>query len=134
MGDEKNHESPGEGHQVCKPAYSPSGSKLLSVLTTSEKRHLIARSFRDCELKHVDFSGADLRGTRFVNMSLEGCDFSKADLRCADFIECDLRRANFEHAVFGYNRFEKSCLINATGISKRLRGYITAKGGSFWYC
>jgi len=67
-------------------------------------------------------------------MSLQGCDFSEADLRGADFVGCDLRQANFEKAIFGYNRFEKSCLINATGISERLRGYITAKGGSFWYC
>ena len=93
-----------------------------------------AQSYRDWELNHVDFSGADLRGTRFVNMSLHGCDFSKADLRCADFIRCDLRRANFDNAIFGYNRFEKSCLIDATGISKRLRSDITAEGGSFWYC
>jgi uncharacterized protein YjbI with pentapeptide repeats len=67
-------------------------------------------------------------------MSLQGCDFSQADLCGVDFVGCDLRRANFERAIFGYNRFEKSCLIRATGISERLRRYITAKGGSFWYC
>jgi len=132
--DDDDHENPQGRHQTCSPACSRCGDRLLSVLTTIEKQDLVAQSFRDLELNHVDFSGADLRGTRFVNMSLQGCDFSKADLRCADFIECDLRRANFENATFGYNRFEKSCLINATGISKRLRDYITAKGGAFWYC
>ncbi|GEM_PF-5976260 len=67
-------------------------------------------------------------------MSLQGCDFSKADLRGANFIGCDLRRANFAHAIFGYNRFEKSSLIGATGIPMRLRAYIAARGGVFWYC
>ena len=132
--DDKDCENPEERHPKCGPASSSCGERLVSVFTTSEKQRLVARSFRGWDLDHVDFSGADLRGTRFVNMSLQGCDFSKADLRGAAFIGCDLRRANFEKAIFGYNRFEKSCLINATGISEPLRGYITAQGGSFWYC
>ncbi len=132
--DDKDRENHGAKQQAYKTAPSRCGDRLLSVFTTSEKQHLVAHSFRDWKLNHVDFSGADLRGATFVNMSLQGCDFSKADLRCADFIECDLRRANFENANFGYNRFERSCLIEATGISKHLRRYITAKGGSFWYC
>ena len=108
--------TPEERHLGYKSVSSSCGHRLLTVFTSSEKRHLVAQSFCNLELNHVDFSGADLRGTRFVNTSLQGCDFSKADLRDADFIECDLRRANFENAIFGYNRFEKSCLINATGI------------------
>jgi len=134
MADDKDREIPEERHQAYKGASPRCGDRLLSVFTTSEKQHLVAQSYRDWELNHVDFSGADLRGTRFVNMSLQGCDFSKADLRCADFIRCDLRRANFDNAIFGYNRFEKSCLIDATGIPKRLRSDITAEGGCFWYC
>lgn len=134
MAYDKDSEKSEERHQAYKPASSRCRNGLLSVFTTGEKQHLAARSFRDWELNHVDFSGADLRGTRFVNMSLQGCDFSKADLRGGDFIACDLRRANFENAIFGHNRFAKSCLIDATGISERLRAYLTAKGGSFWYC
>src|SRR5271166_5193256 len=135
MAYEKDSEKPEERRRAGKAPSSRSGNKLQAVLTTGEKQHLVvAQSFRDSKLNQVDFSGADLRGTTFVNMSLQGCDFSKADLRGTDFIECDLRRANFEDANFGYNGFEKSCLIDATGISERLRGYITARGGSFWYC
>jgi uncharacterized protein YjbI with pentapeptide repeats len=134
MAGDKDRENPEERHSIFEPASSRCEDRLLSVFTTSEKQHLVARAFSDWDLNHVDFSSADLRWTRFVNMSLQGCDFSKADLRGAAFIGCDLRRANFESAIFGYNRFEKSCLINATGISKRRRSYITAQGGSFWYC
>lgn len=134
MADDKDRENPKERHPKCGSTSSGCGERLVSVLTTSEKQRLVSRSFRDWDLDHVDFSGADLRGTRFVNMSLQGCDFSKADLRGADFVGCDLRRANFEEAIFGHNRFENSYLINATGVSERPRGYITAKGGSFWYC
>jgi len=134
MADDKDHEDPEERHSVGVPAASCYGERLLKVFTRGEKQCLVARSFRDWDLNQVDFSGADLRATRFINMSLQGCDFSQADLRRAVFIGCDLRRANFANAIFGHNRFEKSCLINATGISKPLRAYITAKGGSFWYC
>src|SRR5579871_3852792 len=117
MADDKNHGNPDGNPSACR-------HRLLSVFTTSEKQHLVAQSFRDWELNQVDFAGADLRGTRFVNMSLKGCDFSKADLRGADF----------DQAIFGHNRFANSCLIDAIGISKRLRGYIAAEGGVFWYC
>jgi uncharacterized protein YjbI with pentapeptide repeats len=134
MADDKDRENPEERRAKCGPASSRRAERLVSVFTSSEKQRLVARSFRGWDLQHVDFSGADLRGTKFVNMSLQGCDFSKTDLRGAAFIACDLRRANFDNAIFGYNRFEKTCLINATGISEPLRGYIAANGGSFWYC
>ena len=134
MADDKDRENPKERHPKCRSTSSGCGERLVSVLTTSEKQRIVSNRFATGTWTTWTFRARTFAGTRFVNMSLQGCDFSKADLRGADFVGCDLRRANFEEAIFGHNRFENSYLINATGVSERPRGYITAKGGSFWYC
>ncbi len=134
MADDKDREIPEQRHQANKVASSRCGNRLLSVFTTSEKQHLVAQSFRDWELNHVDFSGADLTRNQIRKHVSSGLRFFESRSPLRGLYRCDLRRANFDNAIFGYNRFEKSCLIDATGIPKRLRSDITAAGGSFWYC
>lgn len=48
----------------------------------------------------ADFTGADLRGTRFGRCRLAGAIFEEADLQGADFVNCSLMGVNFQKAYF----------------------------------
>ena len=55
------------------------------------------RDFSDLDLTGADFSGMDLRGTRWRRTLLESADFSGCRLDDADFGEALLVRAHFSH-------------------------------------
>ena len=56
-------------------------------------------------LKHADFSGADLRDSDFKGADLEGADFSSADLSGADLSGANLNNAVFTSATLKGTNF-----------------------------
>jgi len=104
------------------------------VFTPAEKRYLFDEIFHGSKLDWLDFSKADLQGTRFEGASLCGCNFSGANLRGTVFWDCDLRWPRFDRCVFGDNSFRRSWLTGVAGITVSLFEYIRARGGHFAYC
>jgi 2-iminobutanoate/2-iminopropanoate deaminase len=54
----------------------------------------------------ADFTGARLRGERFVGANVKTCVFDGADLRDADFSDAPIDGASFEGCTFDGARFE----------------------------
>lgn len=101
------------------------------VLTARAKKALQSIRIEDAELDGADFSGADMRGSRFERVRFVGCDFRGANLIRAWFVGCDLGRANFAGALLGHNCFFGTRLVGAVGLSGPQRDYVMSLGGSF---
>jgi uncharacterized protein YjbI with pentapeptide repeats len=101
------------------------------LLTPSEKSRLHCTVLRDAEMSEVDFSEADLRGSRFERVNFSCSDFRRANLVGVSFFDCDLRETDFADAQLGLNSFLGSCLSSALGLSPRQSNYVVACGGNF---
>ena len=70
----------------------------------------------------LDFSGADLRGTRFINVNLDDARFTEADLSGSSFQNVNLSRADFSHCAGRGATFADVNLAYATFRDSDLRG------------
>lgn len=112
-------------------AKSTAKKRAEKVLTAREKTQLQNTRLEDAALDRVDFSGADMRGSRFERVRFAGCDFRGANLIRVWFVGCDLSGAKFSDVLLGHNCFFGTRLAGAVGLSGRQRDYVMSLGGSF---
>lgn len=72
------------------------------------------------KLKDVNFSSAQVKGTKFYNVDLSNVDFSNADLAGSQFINCKLENvifngANLKGTLFQFSEFINSKLPEDSG-------------------
>ncbi|MBU1867316.1 MAG: pentapeptide repeat-containing protein, partial [Candidatus Margulisbacteria bacterium] len=81
------------------------GCKLIGIVFIKINKLLLDWSFQKCKIALCNFSGLDIKHSRFGECVIQGSDFVNADLRESDFSGCDLqnstfRKANLEKANF----------------------------------
>jgi hypothetical protein len=101
------------------------------ILTEVEKRYLQGLTLSKATLTRVDFSRADLRGSKFERVDFSGCDFRNANLLGVWFVQCRLVDADLTDACLGLNTFFHSALAHVRGLSRKQRDYVVACGGAF---
>jgi len=104
----------------------------LKLFSEQEKVVLWDLCVSDARMDHVDFSGADLRRSRFVRVSFCHCDFSHANLRDVAFTACDLRGVNLIDARLEGACFDRSWLSAAEGLTPAQWRYVAERGGLFF--
>jgi len=104
----------------------------LKLFTQQEKVVLWDLCISDAQMDHIDFSGADLRRSRFVRVSFCHCDFSRANLQDVAFTACDLRGANLGDARLEGASFNRSWLSAVEGLAPAQWRYIAERGGLFF--
>lgn len=73
------------------------GCKMLGVDFTKCSSFAFSFSCTDCNLDYSNFFGKKLRKTIFKNCTLKEVDFTEADLTASEFLECDLSLAKFSN-------------------------------------
>jgi len=106
-------------------------SSAEQILTEVEKRSLRGTTLSKTALTRVDFSRADLRGSKFERVDFSGCDFRDANLVGVWFVQCRLVGADLTGARLGLNTFFNSTLAKVRGLSRKQRNYVVACGGTF---
>lgn len=101
------------------------------ILTDGEKRHLRNMLLSDTALTRVDFSRANLRGSRFERVDFSGCDFRNANLVGVWFVQCRMIGVDLTDASLGLNSFFATKLSSVRGLSRKQRDYVVACGGAF---
>jgi hypothetical protein len=101
------------------------------ILTEVEKRYLQGLTLSKAALTRVDFSRADLRGSKFEGVDFSGCDFRNANLVGVWFVQCRLVDVDLTDAHLGLNTFFRSALAHVHGLSRKQRDYVVACGGAF---
>jgi uncharacterized protein YjbI with pentapeptide repeats len=104
---------------------------LVKLFSEQEKVVLWGIQLQDAQMNHIDFSGADLRRSRFVRVSFCGCDLSSANLEDVAFIACDLRGALLFNARLEGASFARSWLTAVEGLTAAQWRYVAERGGLF---
>jgi uncharacterized protein YjbI with pentapeptide repeats len=104
---------------------------LLKLFSEQEKVVLWELRVEGARMDHVDFSGADLRRSRFTGVSFCGCDFSRANLREVSFVSCDLRGASLAGTCLEGASFDRSWLTEVEGLTPAQWRYVAERGGLF---
>ena len=82
-------------------------------------------------MARVDFSHADLRGSKFDRVELSGCRFRGANLIGVWFVECTMIDVDLTGASLGLNSFFGTNLQGVVGLSCKQRDYVVASGATF---
>lgn len=88
--------------------------------STFEKAQFNFMIVKKGKLKDVNFSSAQVKGTKFYNVDLSNVDFSNADLAGSQFINCKLENvifngANLKGTLFQFSEFINSKLPEDSG-------------------
>ena len=73
--------------------------KILGVNFTKCKDFLLSFSFEKCSLDYATFYEKKIIKTTFKNCTIKEVDFSFANLTFSEFINCDLSRSIFHHTI-----------------------------------
>ena len=86
--------------------------KMLGLQFDACDQFGFAASFDTCQLDHSSFHGMKLNRSVFKNSQMEGVDFSGADLKGSKLFECNLL-----HAIFQDTNLEKADLRKSINYS-----------------
>jgi fluoroquinolone resistance protein len=75
------------------------GCKLLGIDFTRCKDFLLSFRFDNCTLDYSTFHKKKIQKTIFKECSMKEVDFSFADLTASNFLNCDLTRSVFQQSV-----------------------------------
>jgi len=73
------------------------GCKMLGVDFTRCSKFAFSFSFTECHLDYSNFFGTKLKKTIIRNCTLKDVEFTEADLTASEFLECDLSSARFSN-------------------------------------
>lgn len=106
-------------HQSQQKATSPSEGDTSALLTTLERiktasTHDFLELCQMAELNpHLDFAGANLRGTTLRGLDVSGANWSRVNLRGADLTDIDVSEGNLQGAKLSGADLSGAYLSNA---------------------
>lgn len=128
-----------EGHRVFLKASMDQWSPISRDLS---KLHIKASTFRNADLRGIDFTdanltlcrfpGADLTGAQFIRTDLEGADFTGANLTGAVFHETPLSATRFfsskGNKVQGLTAWNGLAISSPSGLLESQKEYLNSLG------
>ena len=87
-------------------------SKIVGINFSLLSDFLTFFDFKNCLLKHCNFSDLKLKNVKFTNCLIDGCDFMNTDLNSSSF-----KKSRFIDTFFENSDLQKSNFLGAEGFT-----------------